>query len=227
MRNDNNEQKYFIDSHHLSKKEQLPKSQRSDSICLRNTVKTKRHTSLSSLDSTSNVLHFGCKQYSRNEIWDTSYFLSLIFELLDEFKNNSNEESRLAAFILCRFNEINLNSPIPMKLMIQILKYFNNIRLKILVLLELLTVCETIDCIQALMLLWEFSTYGYMTLFYVLDRIKFSIIDKDIEWKSLLTIFEPLENKKHAAYIILDKTNFYKPNLATIIFGSKRFKRYF
>jgi len=52
-------------------------------------------------------------------------------------------------------------------------------------------------------------------------------MDKDMKWKSLLTIFEPLENKKHAAYIVLDKTNFYKPNLAAIVFGSKRFKRYF
>jgi hypothetical protein len=57
--------------------------------------------------------------------------------------------------------------------------------------------------------------------------MKFSIVDKDLKWKSLLTIFEPLENKKHAAYIVLDKTNFYKPNHAAIVFGSKRFKRYF
>ena len=107
------------------------------------------------------------------------------------------------------------------------MKYFSNIRLKILVLLELLTVSEPIDCNKALMLLWEFSNYGYMTLFYVLDRIKFSIENKDSEWKSLLTIFEPLENKKHAAYIVLDKTNFYKPNIAEIVFGPKRFKLYF
>jgi hypothetical protein len=199
----------------------------------------KRHSSLSSIKSESNssplsssnsnphVVYFGCEQHSGNEFWDTSYFLSLLFEILDEFKTNSNEESRLAAFIICRLNEIHLNSPLPIKLVIQILKYFHNIRLKILVLIELLTVCETIDCTQALMLLWEFSNYGYMTLFYVLDRIKFSIMDKDMKWKSLLTIFEPLENKKHAAYIVLDKTNFYKPNLAAIVFGSKRFKRYF
>ena len=173
------------------------------------------------------MISFGCEQHSGNEFWDTAYFLSLLFELLDEFKDNSNEESRLAAFIICHLNEINLNSPIPIKLAIQILKYFNNIRLKILVLIELLSVCETIDCTRALMLLWEFSTYGYMTLFYVLDRMKFSIVDKDMEWKSLLTIFEPLENKKHAAYIVLDKTNFYKPNRATIVFGPKRLKRYF
>jgi len=173
------------------------------------------------------VIYFGCEQHSGNEIWDTSYFLSLLFELLDEFKDNLKEESRLAAFIICRLNETNLNSQIPIKLVIQILKYFNNVRLKILVLLEFLNVCETIDCTQALMLLWEFSNYGYMTLFYVLDRIKFSIRNKTMEWKILLTIFEPLENKKHAAYIILDKTNFYKPNRAIIVFGSKRFNRFF
>jgi hypothetical protein len=219
----NNDQNYVS---HLSKKDQQSKSERFKT----NIVKPKRHSSsspLSSSDSNLHVIHFGCEQHSGNEFWDTSYFLSLLFELLDEFKTNSNEESRLAAFIICRLNEINLNSPLPIKLVIQILKYFNNIRLKILVFLELLTVCETIDCTQALMLLWEFSNYGYMTLFYVLDRMKFSIVDKDIKWKLLLTIFEPLENKKHAAYIVLDKTNFYKPNLAAIVFGSKRFKRYF
>ena len=177
--------------------------------------------------SSSHVIYFGCEQHTGTELWDTSYFLSLLFELFDEFKDNSTEESRLTAFLLCHLNEINLNSQIPIKLVIQILKHFTNVRLKILVLLELLTVCETIDCTQALMLLWEFSSYGYMTLFYVLDRMKFSIIDKDMEWKSLLTIFEPLENKKHAAYIVLDKTNFYKPNKATIVFGSKKLKRYF
>jgi hypothetical protein len=182
---------------------------------------------LSSSPSTSHVIYFGCEQHTGSELWDTSYFLSLLFELLDEFKDSSNEESRLAAFLLCHLNEINLNSQIPIKLVIQILKYFTNVRLKILVLLELLTVCETIDCTQALMLLWEFSTYGYMTLFYVLDRMKFSIVDIQMEWKSLLTIFEPLENKKHAAYIVLDKTNFYKPNRAAIVFGTKKLKRYF
>ena len=173
------------------------------------------------------VIYFGCRQHSGIELWDTSYFLSLLFELFDEFKDHSNEEARLAAFSICRFNEIHLHSQIPGKLVIPILKYFSNVRLKILILLELLPICETIDCTQALMLLWEFSTYGYMILFYVLDRIKFSITDKDTEWKTLLTIFEPLENKKHAAYIVLDKTNFYKPNKATIVFGSKRFERYF
>ena len=173
------------------------------------------------------MIYFGCEQHSGIELWDTSYFLSLLFELLDEYKDSSNDESRLTAFILCRLDEINFNSKIPIKLVIQILKYFNNVRMKILVLLELLNVCEIIDCSQALMLLWQFSTYGYMTLFYILDRIKFSIVDKDLEWKSLLTIFEPLENKKHAAYIVLDKTNFYKPNKATIVFGSKKLKRYF
>jgi len=249
MKNDND----FTESVRLSKKEQSSKSQRYDTngnikslflyFSFRNAVKPKRHSSLSicssiksdskgispltSSDSNPHVIYFGCEQHSANELWDTSYFLSLLFELLDEFQNRSNEESRFAAFIICRLNEIKLNFKIPIKLVIQILKYFNNIRLKILVLLELLTVCETIDCTQALMLLWEFSNYGYMTLFYVLDRIKFSIIDKDMEWKSLLTIFEPLENKKHAAYIVLDKTNFYKPNIAAIVFGSKRFRRYF
>jgi len=215
------------------------KHQKSDSILIfRTTLKTKRHSSLSissssesaskgMLTSSSHVIYFGCNHHSGTELWDTSYFLSLLIELLDEYKDSSNEESRLTAFILCRLNEIDLNSKIPIKLVIQILKYFNNIRLKILVLLELLNNCETIDCCQALMLLWQFSTYGYMTLFYVLDRIKFSIVDKDMEWKSLLTIFEPLENKKHAAYIVLDKTNFYKPNKAAIVFGSKKLERYF
>ncbi|CAF0815497.1 unnamed protein product [Adineta steineri] len=195
----------------------------------------KRYSSLSITSSNKeksslllpHVIYFGCDQHSGNELWDTSYFFSILFELLDEYKDNIQEESRLTAFILCRLDEINFNSQIPLKLLIQVLKYFQTIRLKILILLEFLNICETIDCSQALMLLWQFSTYGYMTLFYVLDRIKFSIIDKDIEWKSLLTIFEPLENKKHAAYIILDKTNFYKPNQATIVFGSKRLKRYF
>ncbi|CAF3426629.1 unnamed protein product [Rotaria socialis] len=208
----------------------------------REQIKPRRHSSLSiSLSSKSNnkemsilsthsmphVIYFGCEQHFGNELWDTSYFFSLLFELLDDFKDISNEESRLVAFIISRLNDINLNSQIPIKLVIQILKYYNNIRLKILVLLELLNMCETIDCTRALMLLWEFSTYGYMILFYILDRIKFSIVDKDMEWKSLLTIFEPLENKKHAAYILLDKTNFYKPNKATIVFGSKKFERYF
>ncbi|CAF0763679.1 unnamed protein product [Rotaria sp. Silwood1] len=235
MENENNEQKDTTQTVHLSKEEQQSKSEETK-------VKTKRHSSLSislsnkidnkeistvSSQSMCHVIYFGCEQHSGNELWDTSYFLSLLFELLDEFKNNSNEESRLAAFILCRLNEIKLHLQIPIKLVIQILKYFNNVRLKILVLLELLNTCETIDCSQALILLWEFSSYGYMILFYVLDRIKFSIINKDIEWKSLLTIFEPLENKKHAAYIVLDKTNFYKPNKAVIVFGSKRLERYF
>ncbi|CAF3426639.1 unnamed protein product [Rotaria socialis] len=183
--------------------------------------------SILSTHSMPHVIYFGCEQHFGNELWDTSYFFSLLFELLDDFKDISNEESRLVAFIISRLNDINLNSQIPIKLVIQILKYYNNIRLKILVLLELLNMCETIDCTRALMLLWEFSTYGYMILFYILDRIKFSIVDKDMEWKSLLTIFEPLENKKHAAYILLDKTNFYKPNKATIVFGSKKFERYF
>ncbi|CAF2116727.1 unnamed protein product [Rotaria magnacalcarata] len=219
----------------LSSTEQQSESQQEQ-------IKPRRHSSLSiSLSSKSNnkemsilsahskshVIYFGCEQHSGNELWDTSYFFSLLFELLDDYKDISNEESRLAAFIICRLNDINLNSQIPIKLVIQILKYFNNIRLKILVLLELLNMCETIDCTQALMLLWEFSTYGYVILFYIIDRIKFSIVDKDVEWKSLLTIFEPLENKKHAAYILLDKTNFYKPNKATIVFGSKKFERYF
>ena len=204
----------------------LPKYKHYSSLSI-SSSKESREMSTSSSHSTGHVIYFGCDRQSGMESWDTSYFLSLLFELLDEFKDNSNEEARLAAFIICRLNEINLNSQIPIKLIIQLLKYFNNVRLKILVLLELLSVCETIDCTQALMLLWEFSTYGYMTLFYVLDRIKFSIMDKDMEWKSLLTIFEPLENKKHAAYIVLDKTNFYKPNRASIVFGSKELKRYF
>jgi hypothetical protein len=190
-------------------------------------ISDSREISTSSSHSSAYVVYFGCDRHFGIELWDTSYFLSLLFELLDEFKDNSNEESRLAAFILCRLDEINLNSPIPIKLVIQLLKYFNNIRLKILVLLDLIVVSETIDCTQALMLLWEFSTYGYMTLFYVLDRMKFSIVDIQMEWKSLLTIFEPLENKKHAAYIVLDKTNFYKPNRAAIVFGTKKLKRYF
>lgn len=177
--------------------------------------------------SVPHVIHFGFKDHLGQELWDTSYFLSIIFELLDEFKDNINEESRLAAFIICRLNEVNLNSRIPIKLVIQLLKYFTNIRLKILVLLEILNMCESIDSSLALLLLWEFSNYGYMVLFYVLDRIKFSIIDKDMELKALLTIFEPVENKKHAAYIIFDKNNFYKPNKATIVFGSKKLERYF
>lgn len=175
----------------------------------------------------NSVIHFGLKQHSGNEFWDTSYFLTVLFELFDEYKSDVNEESRLAAFLICRLNEIQFNHPLPNKFIIQILTYFSNIRLKILVFLELLTVCETIDCSQALMLLWQFSSYGYMTLFYVLDRLKFAIIDRDLQWKSLLTIFEPLENKKHAAYIILDKTNFYKPNQAMILFGTKRLRRFF
>jgi hypothetical protein len=245
MKNENDEQEALTESI----KEQQPKSQRYDTYLYIKTLflhffrnPVKRHSSLSisssiridnkdisssSSASLPRVIYFGCEQHSGNELWDTSYFLSLLFELLDEFKTSSNEESRLAAFIISRLNAMNFNSPIPIKLVIKILKYFNNIRLKTLVLLELLTVCERIDCTQALMLLWEFSTYGYMTLFYILDRMKFSIVDKDMEWKSLLTIFEPLENKKHAAYIILDKTNFYKPNLAAIVFGSKKFRRYF
>ncbi|UJR35262.1 hypothetical protein I4U23_028026 [Adineta vaga] len=177
--------------------------------------------------SSSQIIYFGCQSHSGIELWDTTYFLSILFELLDEYKDNSKEESRLTAFILCRFDDMNFNTRIPIKLVLQILKYFTNIRMKILLLLEFLNLSETIDCSQALMLLWQFSTYGYMTLFYVLDRLKFSIIDKDREWKSLLTIFEPLENKKHAAYIVLDKTNFYKPNQATIVFGSKKLQRYF
>ncbi|CAF0832475.1 unnamed protein product [Rotaria sordida] len=240
MENENDDQKDTSESVHLSKEEE----QQTKSYGKK--LKTKRHSSLSislsskndneeistlslhsSSQSMSHVIYFGCEQHSGNELWDTSYFLSLLFELLDEFKDNSNEESRLTAFIICRLNEINLHSQIPIKLVVQILKYFHNVRLKILVLLELLNICETIDCTQGLMLLWEFSSYGYMILFYVLDRIKFSIIDKDMEWKSLLTIFEPLENKKHAAYIVLDKTNFYKPNKAIIVFGSKKLERYF
>ena len=181
----------------------------------------------SSSQSISPIVFFGRERTSGGELWDTSYFLSLLLELADEFQGNNNEESRLAAFTICRFDEITLNSPIPNKLVLDVLKYFKNIRLKILVLLELLSVCEPIDCTRALLLLWEFSNYGYMTLFYVLDRIKFSIVDKDVEWKSLLTIFEPLENKKHAAYIVLDRTNFYKPNRASITFGSKKLQRYF
>ena len=177
--------------------------------------------------SPQSVIHFGCEQRSGVEQWDTSYFLSLLFELLDEFKEHSHDESRLAAFLLSRFNDTHFTTNIPLQLVLQILKYFRNVRLKILVLLELLNVCERLDCSQALMILWEFSSYGYMTLFYVLDRIKFSIVNKDHQWKSLLTIFEPLDNKKHAAYIVLDKSNFYKPNRATIKFGSKTFERYF
>ena len=173
------------------------------------------------------MIYFGCEQRAGVEQWDTSYFLSLLFELLDEFKEHSHDESRLAAFLLSRFNDIHFTTDIPLQLVLQILKYFRNLRLKILVLLELLNVGERLDCSQALMILWEFSSYGYMTLFYVLDRIKFSIGNKDQQWKSLLTIFEPLENKKHAAYIVLDKSNFYKPNRASIQFGSKTFERYF
>ena len=201
------------------------------SLC-RNATNKRRHSSLSRTsselpDEQSKVIYFGCQQHTGVELWDTSYFFSLLFELLDEFKDTSHEESRQAAFVLCRLNDIHFNTPIPIQLMIQLLKYFRNVRLKILILLELLTVCEQIDCNQTLLLLWEFSSYGYMTLFYVLDRIKFSISDKDSEWKCLLTIFEPLENKKHAAYIVLDKTNFYKPNRASILFGSKTLDRFF
>lgn len=175
----------------------------------------------------SSVIHFGLKQHSGKELWDTSYFLTILFELFDEYKSNRDEESRLAAFLICRLNDIQFNHRFPNQFIIQILTYFKDLRLKLLVFIELLTVCEPIDCSQALMLLWQFSTYGYMTLFYVLDRVKFSIIDRDLQWKSLLTIFEPLENKKHAAHIILDKSNFYKPNQALIVFGSKRLRRYF
>ncbi|CAF1122489.1 unnamed protein product [Adineta ricciae] len=178
-------------------------------------------------NTASQVIHFGCQLHSGTELWNTSYFLSILFELLDEYKDKTNEESRLTAFILCRLDEIHFNRRIPIKLIIEILKHFTNIRMKILLLLELLSISEPIDCPRALMLLWQFSAYGYLTLFYVLDRLKFSITDKDLEWKSLLTIFEPLENKKHAAYILLDKTNFYKPNQATIVFGSKKLTRYF
>ncbi|CAF2117587.1 unnamed protein product [Rotaria magnacalcarata] len=219
--------KVFINDTIVYPREQIkPRRHSSLSISL-SSKSNNKEMSILSAHSKSHVIYFGCEQHSGNELWDTSYFFSLLFELLDDYKDISNEESRLAAFIICRLNDINLNSQIPIKLVIQILKYFNNIRLKILVLLELLNMCETIDCTQALMLLWEFSTYGYVILFYIIDRIKFSIVDKDVEWKSLLTIFEPLENKKHAAYILLDKTNFYKPNKATIVFGSKKFERYF
>ena len=181
----------------------------------------------SSSQSISPVVHFARERTRDGELWDTSYFLSLLLELAEEFKGNTSEESRLAAFMICRFDEITLNCPIPNNLVIHFLKYFKNIRLKILILLELLSVCEPIDCTRALLLLWEFSNYGYMTLFYVLDRIKFFIVDKDAQWKSLLTIFEPLENKKHAAHIVLDRTNFYKPNRASITFGSKKLQRDF
>lgn len=187
----------------------------------------QKSSNLSSFDLTSSVIHFGLKQHSGNEFWDTNEFLTFLFKLFDEFKFNPNTESRLAAFLIYRLNEIQFIHPLPNKFVIQILTYFHNIRLKILVFLELLTICETIDCSQALMFLWQFSSYGYMTLFYVLDRMKFTIIDKDLQWKSLLTIFEPLENKKHAAHIILDKTNFYKPNHAMIIFGNRRLNRFF
>jgi hypothetical protein len=192
----------------------------------------KRHSSLSRTASStisSDVIHFACQQRANVEQWDTSYFLSLIFELLDDFKDNgrSQDESRLVAFLVCRINDIHFSTLIPMKLVLQILQYIRNVRLKLLVLVELLPVSEQLDCEQALALLWQFASYGYMTLFYVLDRIKFSLVNKDTEWKALLTIFEPLANKKHAAFIVLDKTNFYKPNRASITFGSKRVDRYF
>ncbi|CAF0841123.1 unnamed protein product [Didymodactylos carnosus] len=173
------------------------------------------------------IIYFGCEKRSGDELWDTTYFLSLLFELLDEYKVDTYEEYRLAAFIICRVNEIDLNMPIPVRIIIRMLKYFQNVRLKILILLELISVGEKLTCQKGLMLLWEFSSYGYMTLFYVVDRIKFSLVDKATNWKTLLSIFEPKENKKHAAYIILDENNFYKPNRASIMWGSCQLKRHF
>lgn len=201
--------------------------------------KTRRRSTSSSTSSSQTIcekqssttpsafVHFGRHAHSGVELWETSYFLSILFEIFEECKDVSENEARLTAFVLCRLDEISFNTPMPIAVIVQMLEYFSNVRMKILLLLELLNHCDSLDCGQALMLLWQFSSYGYMTLFYVLDRIKFSIVNKDREWKSLLTIFEPLENKKHAAYIVLDKTNFYKPNHATIIFGKKELKRFF
>ena len=175
----------------------------------------------------SNVIHFGCHRRTNGNLWDTSYFFSLIFEIFDEFQSSSNDESRLVAFLICRMDDIRLNSLVPIDLILKILNYFKNIRFKILVLVELLNFSETIYWNSVLKILWQFINFGYLTVFYVLDRIKFVMIDKENSWKRLLTIFEPFENKKHAAYILFDKTNFYKPNRASILFGSKKIERYF
>ena len=165
---DNDRKSFTESSFYLSKEQSHP-----------NLIQTKRR--LSSTDFIPSAIHFGSKRHSGTEFWDTSYFLTLLCELFDEFKTNSNDESRLAAFLIYRLNESQFNRPFSNKSVIQILTYFQNIRLKILVFLELLTVCETIDCSQALMFLWQFSSYGYMTLFYVLDRMKFFIMDKDLQ----------------------------------------------
>lgn len=173
------------------------------------------------------VVCFGKQIETDGQLWDTSYFFALLFELFDEFKDKSNEEPRQAAFLISTIQNVRFTFAVPVKLIIDVLNYFNNVRLKTLVLLELIPFSESIDCERASILLWHFKPYGLLTLFYILDRIKFVIIDKEKSWKVLFTIFDKMKDKKHAAYVFFDQTNFYKPNQASIIFGSTRLERYF
>ena len=187
----------------------------------------RRNSSLTREENSSDVIVFGSTRRSTGEIWDTSFFFSILFELFDEFRRRSTDETRLVAFLVDRLNEIQLNSSIPIRLSVDLLKYFREIRLKILVFVEILNLIEKFDCQTATIFLDEFASFGSLTLFYVLDRLKFSLIDRTTNWKCLIKKFSSIESQKHVAFILFDQKNFYKVNRASIRCGSKIFDRLF
>ena len=164
---------------------------------------------------------------SSGEIWDTAFFFSFVFELFDDVTRRSSDETRRTAFLLDRLNEIQLSSPVPIRLSVETLKYFRDVRLKLLVFLELLNFSVPIDCESATIFLGEFETFGPLTLFYLVDRLKFALTDKGTHWKRLVEKFSTLDDQKHVAFILFDQNNFYKINRASIRFGSKTFDRAF